>query len=80
LTLGQEHFALSFELLMTTDHLLVPRLEVDPVDGLHLIEIRDSALFAVSLLQSTVQAFELSVQQFIIGDGRASRQCCLSLH
>jgi hypothetical protein len=78
LMLGQERFALSFELLMTTDDLLMPRLKVAQVNSLHLVEVCDSAPLSLGLLQSTVQAFELSVQHFIIGDRCASRQCRLS--
>jgi len=35
---------------MTTDHLVVPRLEVGQIDGLHLIQVRDPAPLAFGVL------------------------------
>jgi hypothetical protein len=35
---------------MTTDHLVMPRLEVGQIDGLHLIEVRHPAPLAFGLL------------------------------
>jgi len=65
---------------MAADHLLMPRLEVGELNGLHLIEVHDSAPLVLGVLQATVQPFELSMQQFIVGPSRSSPECRLSLH
>jgi hypothetical protein len=47
---------------MTPDHLLMPRLEIGELNGLHLVGIDDPSPLALGLLKSTVQAFQLSIQ------------------
>ncbi len=79
LALCQERLALSLELSMAADHLLMPRLEVGELNGLHLVQVQDSAPLVVGLLQATVQAFELSIEQFIVGPSRSSPECRLAL-
>src|SRR5216683_6382298 len=63
----------------SAEHLLMPRLEVGELNGLHLIEVHDSAPLVLGLPQATVQAFELSIQHFIVGPSRSSPDCRLSL-
>jgi hypothetical protein len=65
---------------MAADHLVMPLLEVGELNRLHLIEVDDPAPLVLGLLQATVQSFELSIQQFIVGPSRSSPECRLSLH
>src|SRR5437879_5539819 len=64
---------------MAADHLLMPRLKVGELNGLHLIQVHDSAPLVVGLLQATVQACELSIQQFIVGPSPSSPEYRLPL-
>ena len=61
LSLGQNRLALEFELSMAADHVLMASLELRELNRLHLIEVHDSAPFALGLLESTVQACELRI-------------------
>ena len=47
---------------MTAGYFLMSSLEVSKIDGLHLIEIYDSAPLALGLPEPAIQAFELSIQ------------------
>ena len=78
--LRKQGLALLLELPMAAEDLLVPSLEFDELDGLHLIQINESSAFCLGALQSALQAFELSLQQLIIGLMGARAECCLSLH
>jgi hypothetical protein len=80
LVLRQQCLALLLELSMTTDHLLLPDLEFGELNGLHLIEVHEPSSLRFGALQPTVQAFELSPQQLIIGLLRAGAECRLALH
>jgi hypothetical protein len=79
LALGQDRLALEFELTMAADHVLMSYLELREFNRLHLIEVHNSAPFALSLLESTVQACELCIEQFIVGLSRSSSEGRLSL-
>ena len=65
---------------MAADHLLVPRLELGELDGLHLIEVHQPPLFGLGALEPALQAFELSLQQLIIRLLRTGAECGLALH
>jgi hypothetical protein len=80
LSVGQNRLAFEFELSMAADHVLVACLELRELDRLHLIEVRDSAPFALGVLESTLQACELHIQQFIVGLCRSSAESRLALH
>src|SRR5215813_6645828 len=75
MVLRNQSLALLLELSMAADQLVPPRLEFSEVDGLHLIQVDESSSFGLGALQTTLKAFELCLQQFIVRLLCASTEC-----
>jgi len=54
-----QRFSLLLNLPMPLDHLAMARLELAELDGLHLVQIDHASSFGLSLLQPTIQPFQL---------------------
>jgi hypothetical protein len=54
-----QSFSLLLELPMSLDHLAMAHLELAELDGLHLVQIHDPSSLGLSLLQPTIQPFQL---------------------
>ena len=59
--LRQQCVALLLELSMTAEHLLLPSLEFGEFNRLHLVQVDEPSSFRLCALQSSLQAFELSL-------------------